>query len=223
MVLTDAVLHSGQVVSPGQIFTSERELAASFCVIPIWGLRLGSYWTTPNEPHELLVWILWYFAESESQGRKWLLLYITFLGGKQVQRPRSDHAAKAFQSRPKAQPPTMDKSKDRNMRSIICSDTHAELEMHTWMIILCLLGASLKLFSHDLAKREDGGSPWILNQTLCGENSHQLCLSHRFLEELKDPEVANNLSGNHICYCSLSSCFLWDKSFDESVDSLTCF
>lgn len=96
-------------------------------------------------------------------------------------------------------------------------------------------GASLKLFSRDLAKRERGSEMSIsgsenerrreslnFNRMLPGENSHHLCVSsvpksHSFLSELKDPDCSDILSGKLVCRRSLSSCFLGWKSFDESV------
>ena len=87
-------------------------------------------------------------------------------------------------------------------------------------------GASLKLFSRDLANRERGSEMSIsgsenerrveslnFNQMLPGENSHHLCVfsmpeSHSFLQELKDHDCSEVLSGKLVCRRSLPSCFL---------------
>lgn len=112
-----------------------------------------------------------------------------------------------------------------HIRSIMRSDTHTQLQTHTWMIIPRPLGASLKLFSRDLAKSEMsiGGSEnerWRkslkFTRMLPGENSHPLCVSsvpesQSFLQEHKDPDCSNILSGKLICHRSLYSCFFGRK------------
>lgn len=108
------------------------------------------------------------------------------------------------------------------------------MQMHTWMIILGLLGRHW-VFSAMTSLRVRAGARWALeganerqrgslnfNRMLLGVNSHHLCMSsvpksHSFFQELKDPDCSNILSGKRVCHHLLHRYVLGEKSFNESV------
>jgi len=96
-----------------------------------------------------------------------------------------------------------------HIRSITRLDTHTWMQIHTWMIILGLLGHHWN-FSAVTSLRGREGARWALegakmkelfnfNRMLPGENSHHLCVSsmpesHSLPSEREDPDCADILS-----------------------------